>query len=98
MSTDLVQAPKIVPMPQRADEQSAESEIYLLNVIQPRSESGHGVIIGGGFNTITVPNDEVRGINALMKLTAPDTIESAMHRSRGAWLIAWGCSNEECVG
>lgn len=95
MSTDLVHAPKIVPMPQRADEQSAESEIYLLNAIQPRPESGHVVIIGGGFNTITVPNDEVKSVNALMKLTTPDTIESAMRRSRGAWLIVWPSDAKE---
>lgn len=91
MSTEIVRAPQITALSQRVKDEEGygDTVLYLMNVIEPATEDGHSVVIGGFFNTIIIENDDVPGVNVLMNITRPTTIESAMRRSRGAWLVVW---------
>ncbi|MGO1664851.1 MAG: hypothetical protein ACTHYO_14180 [Micrococcaceae bacterium] len=95
MNTEIVPMPKTVTIAEESrssKRKSRKREVYLMNLVdsgKPPAVHSHTVVIGGAFNYITVGKNEVEGIKQLTRALGGTTIESAMRRSRGAWLVVW---------
>lgn len=96
MSTEIVPVPKTVTLAQESrstlKRKSRKREVYLMDLVdsgKPAVAHSHTVVIVGTFNHITVDKSEVEGIKQLTRLLGGTTVEYAMRRSRGAWLVVW---------